>query len=54
MAWLKRSTDESVTVAYLLKRHVSLSWHESVAVVLEVSDVLERSGKKAVARAENI
>ena len=54
MAWLKRSTDDSVTVAYLLKRQVPLSWHESVAVVLEVADVFERSGKRAIPRAENI
>lgn len=54
MAWLNRSTKKSVTVASLLERQVSLKWHESVAIVLEAADVFERSGKRAIARPENV
>ena len=54
MAWLNRSTKKSVTVAFLLERQVSLKWHESVAIVLEAADVFERSGKRAIARPENV
>ncbi len=34
-----------MTVALLLQRNVALEWHEAVAVVLEIADVLERSGR---------
>ena len=54
MAWLNRSTKKSATVASLLERQVSLKWHESVAIVLEAADVFERSGKRAIARQENV
>ena len=54
MAWLNRSTNKSVTVASLVERKVSLKWHESVAIVLEAGEVFERSGKRAIARPENI
>ena len=54
MAWLKKTTNEPVTVAYLLTRQVSLAWHEAVAIVLEVAEVFERSGKSAVPRTENV
>ena len=37
-----------VTVAFLLQRSVALDWHEAVAVVLEISDVLERSGRSVL------
>ena len=54
MAWLSKSTNNSVTVASLLERQVALKWHESVAIVLEAAEVFERSGKRAVARPENV
>ena len=34
-----------VTVALLLQRNVALEWHEAVAVVLEIAEGLERSGR---------
>ena len=37
-----------VTVAFLLQRNVALDWHEAVAVVLEISDVFERSGRRVL------
>ena len=35
-----------VTVALLVQRNVPLDWHEAIAVVLEVADVMERSGQE--------
>ena len=39
------SSSGPVTLALLLQRNVALEWHEAVAVVLEIADVLERSGR---------
>ena len=43
-----------VTVAFLLERQVSLHWHEAVAIVLEIAEVLERSGPRALPKHEHI
>ena len=43
-----------MTAASLLERQVSLKWHESVAIVLEVAEVFERSGKRAIPRPESV
>ena len=39
------SFSDPVTVAFLLQRNVPLEWHETVAIVLEVAEVLESSGR---------
>ena len=54
MACLKNSSDGSVTLAYLLERRVALDWQEAVAIVLEVAEVFERSGKSAVPRQQSV
>ena len=54
MAWLNNSSDGPVTVASLLERRVALSWQECVALVLEVAEVFERSGKRSVPRYESL
>ena len=54
MAWLNNSSDGPVTVASLLERRVALSWQEGVALVLEVAEVFERSGKRSVPRYESL
>ena len=54
MAWLKKSSDGSVTLAFLLERRVALDWQEAVAIVLEVAEVFERSGKSAVPRHQSV
>ena len=41
-------------MASLLERRVALSWQESVAIVLEVAEVFERSGKRSVPRDERL
>ena len=48
MAWRSASSDEPVTVAFLLERKVSLDWHEAVSIVLEIAEVFERSGQGAL------
>ena len=48
MAWRSASSDEPVTVAFLLARQVSLDWHAAVSIVLEVAEVFERSGQGAM------
>ena len=42
MGWRSSSSNERVTVDYLLERQVSLEWQEAVALVLEVAEMLER------------
>ena len=37
-----------VTIAFLLQRNVAVEWHEAVAIVLEIADVLERSGQSVL------
>ena len=54
MEWRSSSSDGSVSIAYLLERQVSLQWQEAVAIVLEIAEVLERSGKRAVPRYANL
>jgi len=54
MAWLRKSSNGPVTIAYLLERRVALSWQEAVAIVFEIVEVFERSGKRAVPRHENV
>ena len=45
MGWRSSSSNERVTVDYLLERQVSLEWQEAVALVLEVAEMLERGGR---------
>ena len=45
MAWRSASSDEPVTVAFLIARKVSLDWHAAVEIVLEIAEVFERSGQ---------
>ena len=54
MAWKNNSSDGPVTVASLLECRVALSWQEGVAIVLEVAEVFERSGKRSVPRYESL
>ena len=54
MAWLKKSSNGPVTVASLLERRVALSWQEGVALMLEIAEVFERSGKRSVPRSDNL
>lgn len=54
MAWIKNSSNGPVTVASLLERRVAVSWQEGVALVLEVAEVFERSGKRSVPRYESL
>lgn len=54
MGWLKKSSNGPVTVAFLQERRVTLDWQEGVAVVLEVAEVFQRSGKRSVPRHDNI
>ena len=42
------SSSGPLTVASLVQRQVSFEWQEAVAIVLEVADVLERSGKSVL------
>ena len=48
MARRSASSDEPVTVAFLIARKVSLDWHAAVAIVLEIAEVFERSGQGAL------
>ena len=48
MVWRSASSDEPVTVAFLIARKVSLDWHVAVAIVLEIAEVFERSGQGAL------
>ena len=54
MGWLKKSSNGPVTVAFLQECNVALDWQEGVALVLEVAEVFQRSGKRSVPRHENI
>ena len=49
-----RSSVEPVTVAFLVERQVALDWQEAVAVVLELAEVFERSGKRKVPRHDSV
>ena len=51
---LKRGSDGPVTVALLVERQVALDWQEAVAVVLEVGEVFERSGKSGMPRHQSL
>ena len=54
MTWLKKSSNGPVTIASLVERRVPLSWQEGVAIVLEVAEVFQRSGKRAAPRHESV
>ena len=54
MAWLKKSSNGPVTVAFLEEHRVPLSWQEGVAIVLEIAELFQRSGKRAAPRDENV
>lgn len=43
-----------VTIAFLLQRNVAIEWHEVVAIVLEIADVLERSGRSVLPTYQDI
>ena len=51
---LKRGSDGPVTVALLVERQVALDWQEAVAVVLEVGEAFERSGKSGMPRHQSL
>ena len=40
--------DIPVSVALLVQRRITLEWHEAIAIVVEIAEVLERSDKKVL------
>ena len=40
--------DILVSVALLVQRGITLEWHEAIAIVVEIAEVLERSDKKVL------
>ena len=54
MKWPEKTSSGPVTISYLQERRVPLRWQEVVALGLEIAEVFERSGKKALPREQNL
>ncbi len=54
MKWPERTSTGPVNMTYLQERRGLLRWQEVVALGLEIAEVFEQSGKRALPREQNL